>query len=621
MSQTNPKTPKITRLWLAVIIIFGMVLAGCGDIAVEVSPTPNPSNTPRPTFNLRTPTSTPLITPEISPTLVPTATRNSRTPIPVPTRTPTPNPRVTPSLTPDPSATPIAITPVITPTPRATKVIGGELISARDRDPSSLQPYGSPDPIGKEYRALLYNARLLKRNSQTLEWESNAAYAFKYDEASRSVAIVLRNDIRWSDGVPITTDDFIWTWQFASDNGRGWADLALYSGKIESYFAPDKRTLLIRLHDGYSNPFEIANLIEPLPKHIWDGQSWAEPDKNPNINLPTVISGPWKLKEWKPDEKIVFVRNEFSSVSPPPYLNSLTFIRADNKTALQMLRQGQIDFYNPPPTNFNELRDMPKVVTYRWDPATPNWNFLGFNFRRPLWQGKRVRQALNAATNRAEIIKQLAYGLGTPQYNDVPPGNPAYTEAVEKPEYNLEQAQALLLGEGYRLNGSRLLGKDGKELPEISLIYNPDGEVRPKLADYYARQLGQLGIKVKLVPLEYQTFMARLQDPTADFDLFLLGWKPYSVGIEQFGSVWKGNFGGYNNKTLADLYNKASREPNKNLRQDIMVQIQQLEAQDLPYIYLYAEQQFMGVAAFVGGVEEGPLGVAANLYSDWFIRQ
>jgi len=615
----NPKTPKITRLWLVVIILGGMVLAACGDTAAEVSPTPNPTNTPRPTFNLQTPTLTLPVTAEATPTLPPT--RNPRTPIPAPTRTPTPNPRVTPSPSPDPSATPIALTPAVTPTSRASKVIGGDLISARDRDPSSLHTYGSPDPVGKEYRALLYNARLLKRNPQTLNWESNAAYAFKYDEASRSVAIVLRNDIRWSDGVPITTDDFIWTWQFASDNGRGWADLALYSGKIDSYSAPDKRTLLVKLHDNYSNPLEIANLIEPLPKHIWDGQSWSETDKNLNINQPTVVSGPWKLKEWKPDDRIVFVRNELSTVSPPSYLSSLTFIRADNKTALQMLRQGQLDFYSPPPSNFNDLRDMPKVVTYRWDSATPNWNFLGFNFRRPLWQAKGVRQALNTATNRADIIKQLAYGLGSPLYSDVPPGNPDYTEAVERPAYNLEQAQALLLGEGYRLNGPRLLGKDGKELPEISLIYNPDGEVRPKLADYYARQLGQLGFKVKLVPLEYQTFMARLQDPTPDFDLFLLGWKPYSVGIEQFGMVWKDNFGRYNNKTLTDLYNKASHEPNKALRQDIMVQIQQLEAQDLPYIYLYAEQQFMGVAAYVDGVEEGSLGVAANLYSDWFIRQ
>ncbi|NWJ46286.1 MAG: hypothetical protein HXX08_10455 [Chloroflexi bacterium] len=597
-------------------MIMGILLTACSSAPDDATITP--TVTPRPAFVLNTPTPTAPVTPEITPTAIPTPTTNPRI---RPTATPTLNPRVTPSPSPNPSATPIVLTPAPSITPRPSRAIGGDLVSARDRDPTTLHPYGLNDAVSKEYRSLLYDAKLLKRNSQTLEWESYAASAFKYDDKALTVSFMLRRNMRWSDGAPITTDDFIWTYQYITDPDRGWIDLPLYAGKIESYFAPDKYTLQVKLRDRYSNPLEIANLVEPLPKHRWDGQSWSEPEINREINRPTAVSGAWKLKEWRKDDRIIFVRNELSACSPVPNINSLTFLRADSKNALELLQKGDIDFYTPPtPADFETVKQMAKIVPYHWNPASPTWQYLGFNFRNSLWQNSNVRKALSSAVNRADMVKDIADNLAVPLYSDIAPGNPAYTDNVEKPVYSLESAQALLLSAGYRLNGYRLGDPNGKDLPEINLIYNNESEFRTRLASYLASQFEKLGFKVKLTPLEYQTFLNTLQDPKADFDLYLSAWKSNTFNPEQFGTIWNNPPGGYRNQQLISLYSNANSVVDKTLRMELLNQIQQLEAKELPYLYLYANQDYAGVAAFVGGVTESPLGIAANHYADWYIR-
>jgi peptide/nickel transport system substrate-binding protein len=285
-----------------------------------------------------------------------------------------------------------------------------------------------------------------------------------------------------------------------------------------------------------------------------------------------------------------------------------------------MLRNGDIDFYSPPAADYGQLSQMSRVVTYRWNPADASFNFLGFNFRRKLWQDLTVRKAINSAIERAYVIKNIAEGPAVPLYSDVPPGNPAYNEDVDKPIYSLNMAQNLLLERGYRLNGYRLNGPDGKELPEISLIYNIESDTRKVLAGYIAGQLEALGFKVKSTGLDFKTFTNRLQDPEGDYDLFLSGWKPTSPDIEQFKVVWQDAIGGYKNQQLLDLYNKASREPERQTRYEVLKQVQQFEAQNLPCIYLYANQEFSGIAGIIGGVSAGPLGIKHSLYTNWFIK-
>jgi ABC-type transport system substrate-binding protein len=612
------------------IVLLNLLLAACGGAGLE--PTPAPTATPRPTPVLATPTELPVSpsatpTSEIAATAKPSTQSGGRTATATATRRGTVNPTRNPlTATVDTSLTPTPVvigSPAVTATPRSVRAIGGDLISAVDREPTTFQPYGPADPISQQYRALLYDAKLLKRNPQTLDWESHAAQAFKYDPATKTVAFSLRHDLKWSDGKPITSADYVWTYSQALDPGKSWTGAALYTATIESYIAPDSYTIVVKLREQTSDPVELANFVEPLPKHIWDGQSWSEPDRNKEILEPSVISGPWKFKEWVKKDRVVFERNEASSVTPPPYLHSLTFLYVpDSRKGVEMLSRGEIDFYVPPADRYSEMNNLAKVIVYRWNPATPEWNFLGFNFRQKLPSDPAFRRALASITDRNEIIKGPGEGRGTPQYSDVPPGHPAYTDEVEKYDGGLEKGKLFLKQAGYnwRESDGRLLDPQGNETPELTLLYNQEGQTRGRLAAYFQQKLGMLGVAVRLVAVDYLSYLNRLKQPPYDYDLFLGGWKPDSPDMARFGQNWKNSFTGYNNPELTTLYQKAAHEPDKAAQKQLLTQIQQLEARELPYLYLYAEQGYLGALLPVGGIEESHLGPDAEGYTNWYIK-
>ncbi len=600
------------------ILILSLLLTACGDAAL----TETPEATPRPSPRLIT--ATPATTAStVPPTTIPpsasvsssiSATANR------PTATTTRRPN---SPTETPAPTPLVIpTPLNGQTPRPSRAIGGDLFTAVERDLSNFQPYGPSDAVSEQYRALLFDARLFKRNPQTLEWEGHAAQAFKYDDTEKLVAVTLRSDIKWSDGKPITSADYVWTFAQALDPGKSWTEAATYADTIESYTAPDSRTLLIKLRGRYSDPYELANFVEPLPRHVWDGKSWSEADRNPEILKPTVVSGSWKFQEWVKKERVVFTRNEISSVSPPPYLNSLTFLYVpDSRKAVAMLARGEIDFYVPPSDRYLAMKELGKVTVYRWNPATAESSFLGFNFRRSLPAEVTFRRALAALIDRTRLIQDAADSHALAMYSDVPPGNPAYSDNVEKYGGGLEQARLFLRLAGYswRETDGRLLDKQGQETPELSLIYNQESQERARQADYFKQQLSQLGLNLRIVPMDYLSYSNRLKQAPYNYDLFLGGWKMPFPDVARFGQqIWKNNFSGYNNPELLNLYDKAFHEPDQDARFALLAQIQQLEARDLPYLYLYAQQNYLGALYPINGIEPGPLGTS---YNNWYIRQ
>ena len=599
-----------------VLIILGLLLSGCGNLETPEAATA----TPRPSPVLATPTpAAPTFSIAITPALTirPTETAGRSGNV-----TATRPPQFT--ATPAPTAIVVA-PPAITTPPRSVRAIGGDLLSAQEREPVNFQPYSSFDQVSQQYRAMLYDAKLLQRNPQTLDWETHAAQAFRYDDAQRTVIMVLKPGLKWSDGQAITAADYSWTYEQAIDPGKNWTEAARYVAAIESYTAADSRTIVVKLRDRFSDPFEVANMVEPLPKHIWEGQSWSEADRNKEILNPTVISGAWKFKEWVKKERVTFVRNEASSVTPPPYLNSLTFLYIpDSRKAVAMLARGELDFYVPPPDRYATMREAGKIITYRWNPAVPDWNYLGFNYRRVLPGEVVFRRAIAAVTDRAALIDQVNDGRGTPMYSDVPPGHPAYLDNVEKYSGGLAQARFLLQIAGYswRESDGRLLDRQGRETPELSLLYNSESQARAKIASYFQGQLALLGVTVRLISKEYLSYVNQLKQSPYDYDLYLGGWKSRSSDLAQFGLNWKNNFSGYNNPELSNLYQKAAHEPDKTARNALLAQVQQLEARDLPYLYLYAEQGYIGALFPIGGISDGtgPLGPMAAQFSDWYIK-
>jgi peptide/nickel transport system substrate-binding protein len=180
--------------------------------------------------------------------------------------------------------------------PTATTPItpGGTVTGIQVQEANTLHFYKTNNPAAFDYLKLLFSASLTHRNPLTLELEKGAAESWSVDTARSTVTFKLKTGLKWSDGQPLTAADYVWTYQQASKPENGWPYANTVG--IDSYTAPDPLTLIIKLKN-YTFDITIrADVIEPLPRHIWEKLDWNDATKNPEINKPSVVSGPWLLK-------------------------------------------------------------------------------------------------------------------------------------------------------------------------------------------------------------------------------------------------------------------------------------------------------------------------------------
>ncbi|MEI7556921.1 ABC transporter substrate-binding protein [Candidatus Chlorohelix sp.] len=519
----------------------------------------------------------------------------------------------------------------VPPISASAEITGGTVTGAKIREADTLHYYKTTNPASFEYLSLLYAASLTRRNPLTLTLDKNAAESWTSDSATSTVTFKLKAGLKWSDGQPITADDYVWTYEQARKAENGWfyAIGAIYqadksgSEGIESYIALDSSTLVIKLHSTTFDMVTRADVIEPLPKHIWEKLDWNNPAKNPEINKPSVVSGPWLLKEWKQGEYITFAHNPNSSIYPVPALENLTLkIVADSQVALQKVKNNELDFYNPEATNFDSFENLSNVQNYRWTPGRATFHYVGFNFRKPYLQDKNLRQALAYATDRPQLLASTRADLGRLQYSDVLPWHPYYQEPSQKFAYEPNKAFDLLKAAGYNASSTKLIAPNGTDVSTLKLAYNAPSPVYSSFAQSLKQSYKQLGINLELQEFDFSSYVKLLQNPNSNYDLFLGGWQT-DYDPENFGEIWANvpdlNSGAYRNDKLLDLYRTARLEQDADKRKVLIAQIQQIEAIDLPYIYLYAELGTIVINKRVGGVAQTYGGVSANLYTDWYL--
>ena len=158
----------------------------------------------------------------------------------------------------------------------------------------------------------------------------------------RTYTFNLRKDMKWSDGVPITAQDFVWTFEQANNPDNKYPYISVLAG-IQSYVAKDDYTLEITLKDSTCTGLLTTGQITPLPQHVWEKLSWSDPDSNPEILQPSVVSGPWKLQEWQKDEYAIFIPNQSYFGTEPAVDSYIVRIVPDPAIQFQMLKSGEVD--------------------------------------------------------------------------------------------------------------------------------------------------------------------------------------------------------------------------------------------------------------------------------------
>ena len=280
-------------------------------------------------------------------------------------------------------------------------------------------------------------------------------------------------------------------------------------------------------------------------------------------------------------------------------------------TPLQYTRQTENNLFRE---NYNKFRYLSFAYTY-----------LGYNLNNPLFTDKRVRQAIAHAVNRGGDHRRRPPGAGKARHGTLQAGDLGLQPECPGLSLRPAKAKALLAEAGWRdTNGDGILEKEGRPF-EFEIITNQGNEIRAKCAEIIQRRLAEVGIRVKIRVVEWAAFVKDFINKRK-FDATILGW---TIPMEpDLYDVWHSsktgpeelNFISYKNAEVDALIVKARETFDQKLRKRCYDRIQEILAEEQPYLFLYVPDALPIIHARFRGVEMAPLGIGWN-FIKWYVPQ
>ncbi|MGE0451861.1 MAG: ABC transporter substrate-binding protein [Vicinamibacterales bacterium] len=369
----------------------------------------------------------------------------------------------------------------------------------------------------------------------------------------------LRKGAAFSDGHPMTSADVLFSFQLALDDTLhpSVQDLLISNGKKWDVSAPDDYTFVIQLAAPNAMVVPTAGSVSIMPKHVLEPAFKAGTFASAyNISTPPaelVSSGPWRLKQYAAGEKTVLEPNPYwfgvdRENNRLPYLDELVFLEVPDQDAADLkFRAGQLDgLDNVKPENYQWYADNQQqggYTVYELGPALSS-NFVWFNLNtvQQAENGKKLgdpyvdpakyswfnnpvfRRAVSMAVDRDAMIPSVFFGDAVKNWSTSTPGNKVwYTPDIVKYDFNRDEAKRLLASLGWKDgNGDGVIEDTAGRPVSFTLKTNSDNKMRVSMANFIRDDLAQVGIKVTLVPVDFNTLISNIRDDK-QYDSMLLG--------------------------------------------------------------------------------------------------
>jgi len=368
----------------------------------------------------------------------------------------------------------------------------------------------------------------------------------------------LRKGAAFSDGHAITSADVLFSFEVAYDDKvhPSVQDLLITNGQRWKVSAPDASTFVITLPAPSAMLVPTAGSVKIMPKHLLEAPFRAgEFASAYGVNTPPsqlVTSGAWRLKQYAPGEKTVLEPNPYwfgvdQHQQRLPYLDELVFLEVPDQDAADLkFRAGQIDgLDNVKPENYQwyaENQQQNNYTLYDLGPALAS-NFFWFNLNtvkkadkgtigapvidavKYAWfNNATFRRAVSMAVDRDAMIPSIFFGDAVKNWSTSSPGSKLwYTPEVVKYDFNLDESKRLLASLGWKdTNGDGVLEDTAGQTVSFTMKTNSDNKTRVGMANFIRDDLAKVGIKVTLVPVDFNTLITNLRDDF-QYDTILLG--------------------------------------------------------------------------------------------------
>lgn len=366
-----------------------------------------------------------------------------------------------------------------------------------------------------------------------------AGLAEKWNQSADGLTwtFTLRKGLKWSDGTPLTAEDFVYSWKRVADPATaapyGYDLLNLVVGYDEASAgnldalgveAPDANTFVVHLENPciYFDKIAAFAVLVPVQKATIEaaGDSWS-------INPKTYItSGPYYMTEFTDGSQIVFQKNpNYWDAANITFDQIVWHLIEDANTSYNAYNQDTLQMIKDVPTE--EIPSLRGSDEFFLEPIMGTY-YVTFNTQKAPFNNNKVREALSLAIDRGHVATTIMQGTYSPAKNFVGPGvsdaakNSSF-ENVTKSNYgdhfntsnyeaDLAKAKALLAEAGY---------PDGKGLPAIEYLTNDSG-YHKAVAEYLQAAWGELGVKLTVNIQEWKTFTADRR--AGNFDVARNGW-------------------------------------------------------------------------------------------------
>ena len=463
-------------------------------------------------------------------------------------------------------------------------------------DEGTLTPYtyvfGNP---GFDILHLVYDSLfLLDQDNVPQPWLIEDDYEISDDGLEMSFTV--RDDVTWHDGEPLTADDVAFSYQFYLDNPAG-------AGRFSSSLAPveditvDGDQLSLSLSEPDPD-FLVGTLGDApiIPEHVWADI----PD--PEESDADVGSGPYRLTEYQPDSFYRLEANDDYFDGAPSVPEIVLPIIEDNTAMFTALRVGEIDAMTEyvSPELVEEFDADPDIAIE----AGPGFatTLLQFNHEEAPFDDLAFRQAVALAIDSQELVDRVMLG-----YADIGsmgffhPATPFFNPDAAG-RYDPDEAADLLDEAGYELDGDVRTMPDGSEMDLELLVYS-DNPLRIRAAELIAAELAAVGISVSVQSLDATTVDSLVWpdfDVQAgrDFEMSMWGWSAASqLGPSNIRelfhsdlSVGNLNIGAFGNDEFDALAEELMLAGDPEQRDQIVMELQEIIADQAPIVPLYYEQ-------------------------------
>lgn len=496
----------------------------------------------------------------------------------------------------------------------AQPVRGGTFVTLGQDAIESLSPEDTGETVQWVPIVNLFNGLYVM--NERYELEPDLADSYEPSADGLTYTFRLKTGVKFHNGADFTAQDVLYTYNWIMDEANAstrTADFAL----VDTVEAPDDQTIVVTLNEADATFMVLAatTLIYPKDDH-------AEKGEDAFKGAP-VGTGAFTLGDWSPQQRVVLNAFEDHFRGRPNFDAFQVDVVPEAAGRMAALETGQADnsIWGLNAEDNEALKESGDFQLY--ETLQVATNHFPLNNKHPFLSDKSVRQALLLALDREAFAEEIFLGQAQVATSNLSPAlEKYYNPDVKTYEYDPDQAMQLLEDAGWTEGSDGIREKDGVKAQFTMMVFQGDTQRRPE-AETAQQWWADIGVQCDLEEGITSDILAGLVD--GQYDAGLFNWtyggdNGDPDGRDTLGTDGANNFSQYSNEEVDELLEAGVRELDEARRIEIYQRIQEIVAEDVPFLYLLVLQNIVFYSNRIKGLPDDVLSVDdlyPKMYQFW----